>query len=157
MRRAERVRRMVIGAGLLVGLGTLGCGGSGDGLNRVPVGGVVRLNGEPLANGMVTLTPVDRPEPVVTGITDDSGRFTIDNADGPVPGPHKVQIWARYETGKLVRDPDDPQQRIPEVAERIPRQYNLESTLVAEIRDGGADDLAFELAGQPSKPQTRRR
>jgi hypothetical protein len=138
-------------------LGLVGCGGSGDGPDRVPVEGTVRLDGKPLANGLVTLTPVDRPEPVVTGITDESGRFAIADDEGPVPGPHRVQIFARKETGRLVKDPDDPRNRVPEVKEVVPSRYNLDTTLVADIGDDGADGLTFDLAGQPVKPANRRR
>jgi hypothetical protein len=65
---------------------------------RIPLSGVVKLNGSPLNKGMLILTPVANQElpPVVvymnnTG-TGELGRFYIPKDQGPVKGRYKVQV-----------------------------------------------------------------
>lgn len=70
-----------------------GCGSYGD---RVPVIGVVTIDGAPLANVFVTFRP-DDGEPGNGGfaITDSSGKFEIsypDTGKGLIPGRYKVTI-----------------------------------------------------------------
>jgi hypothetical protein len=72
---------------------TTGCG---DGRPaRVPVSGMVTIDGAPLARGNIKFVPEHgRPS---SGHMDSDGRFTLtcyDGADGALPGKHRVQINA---------------------------------------------------------------
>lgn len=73
--------------------GANGCGGSGP----VPVKGIVRLNGEPLAHASVTFIAQDEGGRDATGTTDAKGVFqlsTFKPGDGALRGNYKVVIQA---------------------------------------------------------------
>jgi hypothetical protein len=65
---------------------------------RVPLTGVVKLDGAPLNRGMVILTPVDQPSapPVVAYITNahtrELGSFIVSQKQGPVSGRYRVEV-----------------------------------------------------------------
>jgi hypothetical protein len=67
--------------------------GCGDGRDSVPVSGKVTVQGQPLADILVTFEPLDDGIGS-TGTTDAEGRYTlqfVDNdQDGAVPGKHQV-------------------------------------------------------------------
>jgi hypothetical protein len=68
--------------------------GCGDGRPaRVPVSGVVLLDGQPLKRGFVKFVPTNgRPS---LGNIGDDGSFALtcyDGGDGAIPGTHKVQV-----------------------------------------------------------------
>jgi hypothetical protein len=129
-----------------VALAAVGCGTSSDGLPREPISGEVQLDGRPLETGLITFTPVGGVEPVVSGVVVD-GRFALDRADGPTPGPHRVDVWAKKPTGRKLRNPDEPGEFVEETREAIPARYNLDSQLKAEVKEGGSNHFDFELSG----------
>jgi predicted esterase len=57
---------------------------------RIPVTGTVSIDGEPLYWGGITLIPEDPNAPIVW--THARGEFNIDAANGPVQGPHCVEV-----------------------------------------------------------------
>lgn len=65
---------------------------------QIPLAGVVKLNGTPLLNGMVILTPVNdkNAPPVVVYIrntgTGELGRFLVPKSQGPIDGKYKVEV-----------------------------------------------------------------
>jgi acetyl esterase/lipase len=66
--------------------------------SRVPLTGIIQLDGAPLVKGMLILTPVDKPEaPAVvvymnnTG-TGEMGRFSVPEDQGPVEGKYSVEV-----------------------------------------------------------------
>jgi acetyl esterase/lipase len=65
---------------------------------RVPVKGLVKLDGAPLVRGVVILTPVDQPgaPPVVAYITNTGtgplGQFSVSQNQGPVAGRYRVEV-----------------------------------------------------------------
>ncbi|GAB2980842.1 hypothetical protein GCM10027049_15530 [Mucilaginibacter puniceus] len=65
---------------------------------QVSLAGVVKLNGTPLLDGMVILTPIDdkNAPPVIVYIrntgTDELGRFLVPKSQGPVEGRYKVEV-----------------------------------------------------------------
>lgn len=69
--------------------------GCGRGVSLVPVGGVVQVDGRPLAGGAITVAPIDgRPASAVIG---PDGRFTLSTfepGDGVMPGRHQVTVVA---------------------------------------------------------------
>jgi hypothetical protein len=139
----------------------IGCG-SDDGLPRQPVSGAVTLDGQPLECGMITFIPaapgdagIGGLDKVVTAEVVD-GRYSLTRADGPVPGPHRVEIHARKSTGRKVKDPDDPQKIVDERREAVPSRYNARSELAAEIREGG-NALDFTLQGVKVASRASRR
>ncbi len=61
---------------------------------RVAVDGTVTLDGEPMYWGSITLVPVDTTKPTAfVQFARSSGKFKIDQAHGPCPGPHRVVVY----------------------------------------------------------------
>lgn len=60
------------------------------GAERIPVKGIVTIDGEPLIWGGITLIPEDPNAPVAW--VHSRGEFSIEAAKGPVPGPHRVEV-----------------------------------------------------------------
>lgn len=80
-----------ITAAMLLVLATIGCGGGED--PTVPVSGVVRFGGEPLAGVTVRFHPESGQ--LAFGKTDDEGRFqltTRSRNDGALPGRYAVTV-----------------------------------------------------------------
>ncbi len=97
----------------------LGCGGVDNPV--APVNGVVTLNGKPVADMVVTFTPIpgktatvgedNQPGKSATGNTDAEGKFTLstyDRNDGALVGEHKVTVFGSgpdpTPPGKLPKD-----------------------------------------------------
>lgn len=89
---------------LFLGISATGCGGSSNPV--APVNGVVTLNGQPVADMVVTFTPVpgktatvgddNQPGKSATGNTDAEGKFTLstyERGDGALIGEHKVTVF----------------------------------------------------------------
>jgi hypothetical protein len=75
---------------VMFAIASAGCDGRPD---RVPVSGVVLIDGKPLTRGNIKFVPPDgRPS---AGSIGQDGKFTLtcyDGADGAIPGTHRVQI-----------------------------------------------------------------
>src|SRR3954454_23492562 len=80
----------------LCGCGLLVLGGCGDGRPaRVPISGVVVIDGQPLSRGHISFVP-ENGRPSIGDIGSD-GKFTLrcyDGQDGAIPGVHRVQVSA---------------------------------------------------------------
>ena len=78
------------------------------GADRVPVNGVVNIDGEPLLWGGITFIPEDPNAPIAW--THSGGKFSIDAANGPVPGRHRVEVhilskdFSEMKSGKYSMD-----------------------------------------------------
>lgn len=153
---------------LLVGLGLLAAGvlGCSDGRPKfVPVSGRVLVDGQPVANLMVTFQPLQTeknkdPGPGSAGITDAEGRFTLKvssqqySGTGAVVGKHKVRIGTilpgeGQATDPSIGSPDDAPLAGKEL---IPPQYNQDTILTFEVPPGGTDQANFELYIRTRKP-----
>ena len=79
---------------------------------RVPLAGVVKLDGTPLLRGMVILTPVDQPNtpPVTMYITnahtDALGSFAVSQNQGLVAGKYRVEV--RQDATRWLSNSRDP-------------------------------------------------
>lgn len=123
---------------------TAGCG---EPYRVAPVAGTVRLNGKPLANAYVHFAPIGsrdlEPGPTSQGKTGPDGRYSLRlDVDPPKTGavihPSRVFITTADNQGQA----DAGGKRIPE---RVPRRYNLETTLTFEVPPGGTDQADFDL------------
>lgn len=111
-----------------------------------PVSGVVLLNGKPLADASVSLTPVVSDKatygPGSHGITDATGRFTLKvsthNAKGALVGKHTVRI-------SLADAPKGDPGGAHLTKELLPARYNSKSELVFEVPRSGTSEARFEL------------
>ncbi|MEX0792123.1 MAG: carboxypeptidase-like regulatory domain-containing protein [Pirellulaceae bacterium] len=121
----------------LLGMGLVGCGGSGPSLK--PVAGTVTLDGQPLANARVVFEPDEGRASI--GETDASGKYEArytGTRTGVLPGKQTIRI----STYRLA-DPDSGIET--NQAETVPAKYNIQSTLEVDIP---ADTYDFALDSQ---------
>ncbi|WP_010583053.1 hypothetical protein [Schlesneria paludicola] len=128
-----------------------GCGRSNQPA-RIAVTGEVVLDQKPLDSGRIMFIPIDGTKgPTATAFVKD-GFYSFDRKNGPVVGKNKVHIESvpklefelddeaayanahRANHGKPVLPP-----------EKIPPQYNRDSTLVAELSLAGNAEVNFAL------------
>jgi len=113
-----------------------------DSIDLVQVSGDVQLDGQPLPNAVVTFEAEDGQ--FSYGLTDGSGHYTLQfdsEVDGVRPGQKTVRISTTRkilglntedEAGETPADEGRPASDAP-AGERVPAQYNSESTLVANV------------------------
>ncbi len=127
--------------------GLIGCGGGSDG--RVPVSGIVTLDGNPLEGATVTY----RPGPGTQGnggfgTTGPDGHFeiTYQNARGLVPGTYRVTV-TRMPKGEAAKGLIDAPTR---GAGGIPARYShpRETILEASVEPGGKP-VVWALTSDP--------
>lgn len=125
----------------------VGCSGGDSRLSRVEVSGLVYVNDKPLKQGQITFKPMDgTPGPSVGGEIVD-GTFKIPEESGPCQGTHRVEIRAVRSTGRKVSGGMDSSatESVDEVEQFIPREYNANSKLQADVSPETANGLAFKL------------
>lgn len=130
---------------LLAAAAVCGCGG--DSLDRVSVGGTVTADGVPLQQGSISLTPAAGTSGPSAGATIEGGKFFIPADRGPVPGNYRVEIKAIRKTGRQIVNEHQPPPNnlIDEMEQFIPRRYNTDSTLSAQLQAGKNRDVDFQL------------
>jgi hypothetical protein len=139
---------VLVAAGLAAVIGVApGCG-SADGLNRQPVSGTVKIDGVPLAKGVVLFFPIDDSKVSVfaTGNIKD-GRFAIKSSKGPVPGIYTVSFSSMREV-PLDEEGREPGTPLFQEVETIPEKFNTKTKLKVEINDGGVK-FGFDLKTNP--------
>ena len=125
-------------AAVLLLVGTIGCGRSDLG----KVTGTITLDGEPLADALVLMTPVTGGRPA-GGRTNSSGNYEIvhdRSSKGAIFGEHVVEI----STGDELANDDD---TVTVIAERIPAKYNQDSELRATV-EAGKNVFDFDLTSE---------
>jgi hypothetical protein len=146
-----RIRLAALSVCLLIA----GCGG---GPKYVKVSGVVKLNGQPYKNAVVTFQPMStgndpNPGRGSSGITDENGRYelkTDEGQSGAAVGKHRVRIVTKYEGGTIdpqVGSPDrvDPRERNRIHREPIPAEWHSNSNVEFEVPPGGTDHADFDI------------
>jgi len=119
-----------------------GCGGVSG---RGAVSGKVTLDGQPLAEGVITFVPTGSTQGPSAGAEIREGRYDIPADTGPVVGEYRVEIRAQKKTGKMIEvgSPEPPGTKIELTVEALPAKYNTNSTLKATIKDG---DNVYDFA-----------
>ena len=116
----------------------LACGCS-QGPKLYPVSGTVTFDGSPVENGDILFIPVDPalgPEPG----TIKEGKYALQAREGK----KRVEIRAsKVLPGGAKGAGGEP---VPE--EYLPRKFNSESTLSAEVKSSGENKVDFALAGK---------
>ncbi len=119
----------------IAGLVFAGCNDS------VSVSGSVIYRGQAVEDGVVQFVPVSGL-PVSAELT--SGTYRIDGGGGLKPGAYIVKLYGYRETGRMLRNPDDPTQEEPEVVEVLPPAYNQSSEIEVELA-AGENSKDFDL------------
>jgi hypothetical protein len=135
--------------GFLV-LNLAGCGES-DKLPREPVSGAVAVEGKPLKSGMITFIPNEANTPTQGGAVVIEGKYTIPKNQGLVPGKYRIVITSPEDKPEVIFDKTNNAPGLPPIRgkEVIPKQYNSESLLTAEVRAGGNNVFEFNLVFGP--------
>ncbi|MBI1312666.1 carboxypeptidase regulatory-like domain-containing protein [bacterium] len=119
----------------------VGCAASSDAPELGEVSGVVTLDGQSVAQAEVAFTPEQGRPSFAT--TDENGKYNLRysaQTDGAVVGTHSVSISTeRDQTGG-----EGDQPLVPAQEERIPKKYNAESELTAQV-SAGENTINFEL------------
>ncbi|WP_439625893.1 hypothetical protein [Gemmata sp.] len=122
---------LALGAALLVGSG---CSGEKGG----EVSGKVTYNDAPVEEGEIVFEAIDgNGSPAAGAIT--SGYYTV----ATTPGPKRVRISALKASGKV-----DPVMGTAPKEPMIPKEYNSESKLTAEVKSGKHQGVNFDLKGK---------
>ena len=127
-------------APVLLLLTAVGCGAAASGPPRAPVKGSVSFDGAPVEDGSIVFLPATGTKGPASGGTIRNGTYEIPEANGPVPGKYRVEIRASRATGTSVvkgaggaTAGPSAGGEVTSVKMYIPKQYNAESKLVAEI------------------------
>jgi hypothetical protein len=130
--------------------GPIGCSSPEDNLPRQAVSGTVSFEGQRVAKGSIQLIPTGPDQQTGVGAMIDGGSYSIARARGPVPGLYRVVINA----------PDPASASAPRAnggvellgngpvqvgRELIPKEYNVATTLTAEVKAGEKNIFDFDL------------
>ena len=121
-----------------------GCGKS-DGFKRVPLVGILTLQGSPLAGASVEFTPVGGTlGPGAIGVADADGKFQVISSrrghEGIPPGEYTVRVSLFADEDGTPLDPEATQADNPFSYEAIPEPYSgAGSPLKVSIPDEGGE------------------
>ena len=124
----------------------VGCGES-DKLPREAVSGSVSVEGKPLKSGLITFLPNESNTPTQGGAVVLEGKYTIPKNQGLVPGKYRIIITSPEDKPEVIVDKANNAPGMPPLPakEVIPKQYNSESLLSAEVTAGGKNVFEFNL------------
>ena len=126
-----------------------GCGGN-DGPPRSTVKGRITLDGVDIPEGTITFFPASGTKGPTAGTSIAAGRYSLTSERGPLAGRYRVEIHGSRKTGRQVPAPGpvvNPKALVDEIVETVPKRYNLQSTLEADVKPG-RNDLDFTLTAK---------
>jgi hypothetical protein len=126
---------------LLVSVVCAGCGQDSGG--RLEISGKVQFQGSSLASGTIEFVSADGAQR--SGATIDGGTYSIPAPKGLQPGKYIVRINSAQETGPAPTGPPGPESMTQVAQNLIPPQYNVNSTLTAEVTESGDNEFDFDL------------
>ncbi|WP_063607909.1 hypothetical protein [Zavarzinella formosa] len=116
-----------------------GCGNGGE--RRVAVSGKVIFKGQELNEGSIRFVPADQGGKSMGGASISSGAFAISADLGLLPGKYRVEISAAGSGAKVDEFPGGGKV-YPEL---IPKKYNANSVLIADVTADGPNVFEFKL------------
>jgi hypothetical protein len=119
-----------------------GCGG---GEPFQPMSGRVLVDDQPLAKGVITFFPNGAGTTVGGQIID--GGFNLERESGATPGNYRVEIVAFRPSGKKEFDIDE-QAEVDVEVQYLPKKYNSQSELTADVTADGANEFEFKLSSK---------
>ena len=140
--------RSWLSASLLLPMVLLGCGESGSGAKDwklAPISGVVKLQGKPMENPVVTFIPDEGPTAV--GIGNESGEFSMrtNGSKGVVVGKCKVTVTS---AGGVAAIPPSDGNEMKLVAKgKLNNKYASPDTtdLIVEVPEAGNEKMTLDL------------
>lgn len=137
---SRRLAVCYLAVALCVGTVAGGCGPDTGG--RVAVSGTVKFRGEPLKQGTIEFTAQDGKSQ--SGGTITEGKFALPAVQGLRVGQYLVRI-SSVQGGTAPAGPPGPESMTPQGKDVIPLEYNVKSTLTAEVTKGGPNKFDFDL------------
>ena len=135
--------------------------GCDRGPKYVPVSGVIKLNGKPYGEAVVSFQPIatqgnDSPGSGSTSFTDATGRYTLKSADGhdgAVIGKHRVRIMSKGNLPVIDYATQTSPDNVtgPSKADPIPRSWNVDSDKEFVVPASGTKDADFDIP-TPARP-----
>jgi hypothetical protein len=118
----------------------LGCGG---GPAPVPVEGTVSLDGQPLANAVVTFDPRAAARTVYQGVTDEAGHYALQELHGSSAGAPAGNYRVTITTARPLTEGkvDESTKYSPEI---VPTRYR-DGSVAFEVPAAGTTGANFEL------------
>ncbi|HPM82871.1 MAG TPA: carboxypeptidase-like regulatory domain-containing protein [Candidatus Anammoximicrobium sp.] len=126
---------------LLLAVVASGCGQDTGG--RLGLSGTVRFQGAPLQTGTIEFASSDAKQ--LTGSTITDGKYSVPADKGLPPGKYTVRISAAQDAGAAPAGPPGPESMTQQAKALIPPQYNVESTLSADVTEDGNNVFDFDL------------
>lgn len=139
---------------LLIILALPGCGGNSAGPVRAEVQGTVSLDSKMLQSGVIRFIPIGDQQGPAAGAPIKDGVYTLSKEDGPIVGPHRVEIVATNYLGFSIDDEEAMHAYLQKHRGRlppnpVPKVYNVSSSLTADIADGVDNEFDFNLESRP--------
>lgn len=132
---------MMVAASLLF----TGCGPSTD---RLEISGNVTLDGAPLDSGSIRFTSLGEKQ-IASGAMIEQGEYYIPQEKGLTPGPYHVEITSPDVNAPPVMVPVGPGGRgVPTQPERIPPEWNADSTQRVEVSADGDNHFVFDIVSR---------
>lgn len=130
-----------------------GCGVEAD-YPREPLSGVVTIDGQPLGKGHIVFEPKGQ-QPTQSGGEVIDGKFNVPREAGAMPGPYVVAVFADDAPLPVGVQPgtveaDAAIRKAAKTVLKVPQQYNINTTLTAEIKAGGPNAFTFDLSSKPA-------
>jgi hypothetical protein len=116
-----------------VGVLVAGCGPANP-QGRMAISGRVTLEGQPLDQGSIQFTALEGDSGIGSGGVIQNGSYSIETEKGLPPGKYRVRIFSGESAGAPADEMPGESSEAPR--ERIPAQYNTESTLEIEVAPG---------------------
>jgi hypothetical protein len=136
----------------LLALAVLTLAGCGPRSDRLAVSGTVNLDGAPLDSGSILFTSVGGEKLVSAGAMIQDGAYQIPQAKGLLAGTYHVELNSPDHSATPAMDKGSADGRgIPVVPDRIPAEYNLNSTQKVEVTPDGDNEFNFDIANKPAK------
>jgi hypothetical protein len=135
---------------LLLLITVAGCGPRSD---RLAISGEVTLNGVPLDAGSIRFSSVPGEKLYATGAMVKDGDYRIPQAKGLPPGRYRVEINSPDLKAIPVATRPAPGEPLgpPTAPERIPPEYNTNSTQTVEVTAGEDNQFKFDITNAHTK------
>jgi hypothetical protein len=105
--------------------------------------GEVLFQGAPLKTGVIEFVSADGSQR--SGAAIEAGAYSIPAPKGLLPGKYIVRISCAQETEPAPAGPPGPESMAQPAPNLIPPQYNVDSTLAAEVAESGDNQFNFDL------------
>jgi hypothetical protein len=139
MSRRAIIINVILGWAMLI---VCGCN---DAIKRQEITGEVKFQGQPIAEGIINFAPMDG-QATGDGAQIINGKYRIPLDKGLSPGKYRISIYAGNGTsGQGDASPDAPNRGPIAAKERIPPEYNENSTLIRDVTKSGPNNFDFDI------------